>query len=253
MSVQAQILNLLQDMKARYGLTLIFIAHDLAVVKNVSDRVAVMYLGKICEVCGPDELYEAPAHPYTAALLSAIPVPDPSVDADASAPASAARSRRRSRRRAAAGSAPAARGPTELCAAAGAADPRGPARPLRGLPLPARDRREAPAPSTVDRRRRRLPRVLTIARRAFADVADARSDSRRRAVGQRSMVRVMRDGLEQAAVVADEQQGAVVAVERELELLDRLEVEVVGRLVEHEAVHSPGHQRGEDRPAPLPR
>ncbi|MGZ4737031.1 MAG: ABC transporter ATP-binding protein, partial [Acidimicrobiia bacterium] len=78
-SVQAQILNLLQDMKARYGLTLIFIAHDLAVVKNVSDRVAVMYLGKICEVSGPDELYEAPAHPYTAALLSAIPVPDPSI------------------------------------------------------------------------------------------------------------------------------------------------------------------------------
>ncbi len=78
-SVQAQILNLLQDMKARYGLTLIFIAHDLAVVKNVSDRVVVMYLGKICEVSGPDELYEAPAHPYTAALLSAIPVPDPSV------------------------------------------------------------------------------------------------------------------------------------------------------------------------------
>jgi peptide/nickel transport system ATP-binding protein len=78
-SVQAQILNLLQDMKTRYGLTLIFIAHDLAVVKNVSDRVMVMYLGKICEVAGPDELYEAPAHPYTAALLSAIPVPDPSI------------------------------------------------------------------------------------------------------------------------------------------------------------------------------
>jgi peptide/nickel transport system ATP-binding protein len=78
-SVQAQILNLLQDMKARYGLTLIFIAHDLAVVKNVSDRVMVMYLGKICEVAGPDALYEAPAHPYTAALLSAIPVPDPSI------------------------------------------------------------------------------------------------------------------------------------------------------------------------------
>jgi peptide/nickel transport system ATP-binding protein len=78
-SVQAQILNLLQDMKARFGLTLVFIAHDLAVVKNVSDRVAVMYLGKLCEVTQPDELYEHPAHPYTAALLAAIPEPDPGV------------------------------------------------------------------------------------------------------------------------------------------------------------------------------
>src|SRR5204863_7964637 len=76
-SVQAQILNLLEDMKKRYGLTLVFIAHDLAVVKNVSDRVAVMYLGKLCEVASPDGLYTRPAHPYTAALLSAIPVPDP--------------------------------------------------------------------------------------------------------------------------------------------------------------------------------
>jgi oligopeptide/dipeptide ABC transporter ATP-binding protein len=78
-SVQAQILNLLEDMKARYGLTLVFIAHDLAVVKNISDRVMVMYLGKTCEVGPPDTLYEAPAHPYTEALLAAIPVPDPSV------------------------------------------------------------------------------------------------------------------------------------------------------------------------------
>jgi peptide/nickel transport system ATP-binding protein len=76
-SVQAQILNLLEDMKARYGLTLVFIAHDLAVVKNVSDRVAVMYLGKLCEVGGPDTLYAEPAHPYTNALLASIPVPDP--------------------------------------------------------------------------------------------------------------------------------------------------------------------------------
>jgi peptide/nickel transport system ATP-binding protein len=81
-SVQAQILNLLEDMKARYGLTLIFIAHDLAVVKNVSDRVVVMYLGKVCEVGPPDEIYKNPAHPYTAALLAAIPVPDPSVRPD---------------------------------------------------------------------------------------------------------------------------------------------------------------------------
>ncbi len=76
-SVQAQILNLLEDMKARYGLTMVFIAHDLAVVKNVSDRVAVMYLGKMCEFGNPDELFAHPAHPYTAALLSAIPEPDP--------------------------------------------------------------------------------------------------------------------------------------------------------------------------------
>jgi peptide/nickel transport system ATP-binding protein len=78
-SVQAQILNLLEDMKARYGLTLVFIAHDLAVVKNISDRVAVMYLGKICEVGSPDDLYAEPTHPYTAALLASIPVPDPGV------------------------------------------------------------------------------------------------------------------------------------------------------------------------------
>jgi peptide/nickel transport system ATP-binding protein len=78
-SVQAQILNLLEDMKKRYGLTLIFIAHDLAVVKNVSDRIVVMYLGKICEVGAPDALYQHPSHPYTAGLLAAIPVPDPNV------------------------------------------------------------------------------------------------------------------------------------------------------------------------------
>jgi len=76
-SVQAQILNLLEHLKARYGLTMIFIAHDLAVVKNVSDIVAVMYLGKLCEIGSPDELFRYPTHPYTAALLSAIPVPDP--------------------------------------------------------------------------------------------------------------------------------------------------------------------------------
>ncbi|MPY94909.1 MAG: ATP-binding cassette domain-containing protein [Acidimicrobiia bacterium] len=78
-SVQAQVLNLLEDLKARYGLTLIFIAHDLAVVKNVSDRVAVMYLGKVCEVALSDEIYERPAHPYSAALLSSIPEPDPTI------------------------------------------------------------------------------------------------------------------------------------------------------------------------------
>ena len=81
-SVQAQILNLLEDLKADYGLTLVFIAHDLAVVKNVSDRVAVMYLGKLCEVAGPDELYANAAHPYTALLLGSNPEPDPSTAVD---------------------------------------------------------------------------------------------------------------------------------------------------------------------------
>ena len=78
-SVQAQILNLLEDMKARYGLTMVFISHDLAVVKNVSDRIAVMYLGKLCEVAPAERLHRAPAHPYTASLLDSVPVPDPTV------------------------------------------------------------------------------------------------------------------------------------------------------------------------------
>ncbi len=81
-SVQAQILNMLEDLKARYGLTLVFIAHDLAVVKNISDRVAVMYLGKMCEVSESDELYAHPAHPYTSLLLGSAPVPDPMVVLD---------------------------------------------------------------------------------------------------------------------------------------------------------------------------
>ncbi len=76
-SIQAQILNLLADLKASFGLTMVFIAHDLAVVKNVSDRVAVMYLGKLVEITGSDLLYRAPAHPYTEALLASIPDPDP--------------------------------------------------------------------------------------------------------------------------------------------------------------------------------
>ena len=76
-SVQAQILNLLEDLKSEYGLTLLFIAHDLAVVKNVSDRVAVMYLGKICEIGPSDVLYDAPAHPYTKFLLGAALEADP--------------------------------------------------------------------------------------------------------------------------------------------------------------------------------
>ncbi len=76
-SVQAQILNLLQDLKEERAITMVFIAHDLAVVKNVSDRVAVMYLGKLCELTTPDALYRQPAHPYSEALLASIPEPVP--------------------------------------------------------------------------------------------------------------------------------------------------------------------------------
>ncbi len=78
-SIQAQVVNLLQDLKDELGLTLLFIAHDLAVVEYVSDRIAVMYLGKIMEMAPAKELYTNPQHPYTEALLSAVPVPDPTI------------------------------------------------------------------------------------------------------------------------------------------------------------------------------
>jgi peptide/nickel transport system ATP-binding protein len=84
-SVQAQILNLLEEMKDRYGLTLVFISHDLSVVRNVSDRVIVMYLGKVCEVGDADTLYSVPAHPYTRVLLASAPQPASTVDESESA------------------------------------------------------------------------------------------------------------------------------------------------------------------------
>ncbi|MAG02996.1 MAG: peptide ABC transporter ATP-binding protein [Acidimicrobiaceae bacterium] len=84
-SVQAQILNILEEMKERFGLTLVFISHDLSVVRNVSDRVVVMYLGKVCEIGDADTLFSEPSHPYTRVLLASAPEPSAVVDASESA------------------------------------------------------------------------------------------------------------------------------------------------------------------------
>jgi len=80
-SIQAQIITLLEDMQAKFALTYLFIGHDLAVIRHISDQVAVMYLGKLMEVADCDHLYKNPLHPYTISLLSAAPIPDPQVEA----------------------------------------------------------------------------------------------------------------------------------------------------------------------------
>jgi peptide/nickel transport system ATP-binding protein len=123
-SIQAQVVNLLEELQERLGLTYLVIAHDLAVVRHISDEIAVMYLGSVVEVASSDDLYRAPLHPYTISLLSAIPIPDPEVEDAASGSCCAATSRRRRTRRPAAASTRAARsasprGATTRCPSCG--------------------------------------------------------------------------------------------------------------------------------------
>ena len=114
-SVQAQIINLLDDLQDDFGLTYLFVAHDLSVVRHVSDRIAVMYLGKLMELSPAEELYTKPIHPYTVALLAAIPIPDPRENRAASGSWCPGSRRTRSTRRPAASSIPRCPRATDIC------------------------------------------------------------------------------------------------------------------------------------------
>ena len=142
-SIQAQIINLLDDLQDDFGLTYVFVAHDLSVVRHVSDRIAVMYLGKLMEISPAEELYAKPIHPYTSALLAAIPIPDPRGEPPPRADRRRAASRRtRSTRRPGCGFHTRCPRATDICRDGRAAAGPLPERPPRRLPSPAeRERR----------------------------------------------------------------------------------------------------------------